>query len=363
MKSTKDFLLTEGYNWQAQLINVDNPELVYYYNINDSSSDVVMGENGGIIQLPYQLSGTIETSGVYNFVIPEGSFYDCATGNPIGELSFEYTINVASEEPRYYLNIVDGEKIEMTEDFYTRYTAYVDLAGDTEIFVSSETGLVTTVYNSGAEDPTIKLDGEFSDSKIDGKNWLLSELRGRYQISFCTSNMTLTVLPVNFYLASNGYNNWDIANPAQFESTTEGVYTLRVALTAADGNWLTLSTYPAPVAGDWNSFKQGCYGPATNDTDYRGMAIDESVTDTTVTKTFAFNNCWILDAGEYEFFFSLLDNMMKITRVGQAGVDGIEANGGETPVYYNLQGVEVLNPENGIYIEVRGGTARKVVIR
>lgn len=43
-------------------------------------------------------------------------------------------------------------------------------------------------------------------------------------------------------------------------------------------------------------------------------------------------------------------------------VDGIEIEEGEAE-YYNLQGVKVLNPENGLYIKVLNGKATKVIIR
>lgn len=45
------------------------------------------------------------------------------------------------------------------------------------------------------------------------------------------------------------------------------------------------------------------------------------------------------------------------------GVDGIEAEENVVPVYYNLQGVRVAQPESGLYIEVKGGKSRKVFIR
>lgn len=42
-----------------------------------------------------------------------------------------------------------------------------------------------------------------------------------------------------------------------------------------------------------------------------------------------------------------------------AGVDGINADSAQ-PVYYNLNGVKVNNPEKGIYIEKRGAVTTKV---
>ena len=47
-----------------------------------------------------------------------------------------------------------------------------------------------------------------------------------------------------------------------------------------------------------------------------------------------------------------------------SGVEGIEAENADAPVeYYNLQGVKVANPSNGIFIKVQGSKASKVYVK
>lgn len=46
----------------------------------------------------------------------------------------------------------------------------------------------------------------------------------------------------------------------------------------------------------------------------------------------------------------------------QVGVEGIEAENGKAE-YYNLQGVRVENPENGMFIRVQNGKSTKVAIK
>lgn len=53
-------------------------------------------------------------------------------------------------------------------------------------------------------------------------------------------------------------------------------------------------------------------------------------------------------------------NTKKVILTKDSGVENIAAENVE-PVYYNLQGVRVENPENGIFIEVRGTTVTKVI--
>lgn len=59
-----------------------------------------------------------------------------------------------------------------------------------------------------------------------------------------------------------------------------------------------------------------------------------------------------------------LNNNIAISNyTNAAGVDSVEADDADAPaVYYNLQGVRVANPENGIYIRVRNNKAEKVVL-
>lgn len=63
------------------------------------------------------------------------------------------------------------------------------------------------------------------------------------------------------------------------------------------------------------------------------------------------------------------DNLEKLTKnaidylaPNQSSVKGIEAAGVSAPVYYNIQGMKVANPTEGLYIKVEGGRAVKVVL-
>ncbi len=53
----------------------------------------------------------------------------------------------------------------------------------------------------------------------------------------------------------------------------------------------------------------------------------------------------------------------KLELVEESSVEGIEAVGSEAPEYYNLQGVRVVNPSEGIYIVREGNKVTKKVIR
>lgn len=63
-----------------------------------------------------------------------------------------------------------------------------------------------------------------------------------------------------------------------------------------------------------------------------------------------------------EVFMTVDFENMTVLISGVTGVAEIEA-AEEAPVYFNLQGVKVANPENGIFVKVQGGKTSKVVVK
>lgn len=56
-------------------------------------------------------------------------------------------------------------------------------------------------------------------------------------------------------------------------------------------------------------------------------------------------------------------NLPVLYKKVSSGVAGVEVSEDAPAVYYNLQGVRVANPENGLYIVVKGGKSQKVLVR
>ena len=63
---------------------------------------------------------------------------------------------------------------------------------------------------------------------------------------------------------------------------------------------------------------------------------------------------------QFSFGTNAYIESMIVTFANTSGIEGIEADN-EAPVYYNLQGVRVANPEKGIFIEVKGDKTTKVI--
>lgn len=71
---------------------------------------------------------------------------------------------------------------------------------------------------------------------------------------------------------------------------------------------------------------------------------------------------WEFEDGNNDSYFFTFE--MTEGLVGMTGIEAIEANDENAPAeYFNLQGVKVANPANGLFIRRQGSKVEKVVIR
>ena len=153
--------------------------------------------------------------------------------------------------------------------------------------------------------------------------------------------------PAELYMVGHD-NNWDPANPTVIPMTeTAGVYE---AILEFANNEFKFSE----VKGTWDEFNAKAICIANDAT----VALDQA----TPLYKYAGSNCKAaVEAGKsYKVTINLNDNTITISE--NVGIEGIEAEEGEA-VYYNLQGVKVANPENGVFIKVQGNKASKVLVK
>lgn len=110
--------------------------------------------------------------------------------------------------------------------------------------------------------------------------------------------------------------------------------------------------------------------PGINSTDRYGAETKDYATTVgtpmKVTKFAAGVNAssafsWYVTPGNYSFTFD--PSAMTLTVSKATGIDEMSDYDDETPaVWFNLQGVRVSNPQNGVFIRVKGKKAQKVVI-
>ena len=153
--------------------------------------------------------------------------------------------------------------------------------------------------------------------------------------------------PTELYMVGHD-NNWDPANPTVIAMTeTAGVY--EAVLTFANKEFKF-----SEVKGTWDEFNAKAICIANDAT----VELDQA----TPLYKYAGSNCKANVATGKEYKVTIDLNANTITISESTAVEGIEIEEGEA-VYYNLQGVKVANPENGVFIKVQGNKASKVLVK
>ncbi len=107
------------------------------------------------------------------------------------------------------------------------------------------------------------------------------------------------------------------------------------------------------ATADWNAVNYGVYDKSieagqTTELKYNANNISSTITES-IKLTFYHN----LDTNQ--------SSWLKVDRY--SGIGDIDAEAAATPVFYNLQGVRVDRPANGVYIKVAGDKVSKVFVK
>ncbi|MCM1376832.1 MAG: DUF6359 domain-containing protein [Clostridium sp.] len=135
---------------------------------------------------------------------------------------------------------------------------------------------------------------------------------------------------VSFEHAAKFQNNPNVKEEINFLAREEG------------GEWTNLEIPTWPEEKTWNFSNSGNISLK----DFEGKKIQLGIRYTSSAE----------GADTWEF------RNLVVKGVKASGVEAIEAADGEA-VYFNLQGVRVANPENGLYIKVVNGKSQKVLVK
>lgn len=147
-----------------------------------------------------------------------------------------------------------------------------------------------------------------------------------------------TAPELTFAYALNQYKlNNNLINVADFKG-----YAYVMVKEEGSSSWSELAEIPAPSKFSWD-WIDGKYDLKS----YAGKKIQIGYRYVSTAEV----------AGTWE-----VKNMV-VKETATSGVAEIEAEAAGEAVYYNLQGVKVAEPENGLYIKVQGNKATKVLVR
>ena len=205
-----------------------------------------------------------------------------------------------------------------------------------------------------------------------------STLVGTFTFTFDPNAMTLTVsgegtddpdpvvtMPENLFIVGNIAGCvWDTVNaPALTKSgntfTIESVEIVSASEEIAEGFFSFITVRGA----DWDT--------EVNTGDRFGASMPDEVIEAPATVTLvpylagvnaSAAASWMIEAAVYDITVDFAAMTVNVVKVGD-GISAIEADNNAPAVYYNLQGVEVAEPANGLFIEVRGNQVRKVTLK
>lgn len=148
---------------------------------------------------------------------------------------------------------------------------------------------------------------------------------------------------------------WTPSVGVELEQTSDGVYYNENVNINGGSDVGTAYFSVASVLGAWDEVNAKTrYGAEENDYPV--------VLNTPLKMTTNGNNAWTVETGHYSVEVDI--NKMTIKLGNATGIEDIEINKSDVPaVYYNLQGVEVLNPQNGMYIVKQGNKTSKLYVK
>ena len=183
---------------------------------------------------------------------------------------------------------------------------------------------------------------------------------GIYNIYVNLSAMTVTIkkagdvvieTPAQLYAVGNlSVGSWDPATAVELTKDGNMFYGEVTFTGAGDGySYFAISS----GKGDWTYVNAGRFAPTAGEVAFN---LDEKV-------EFGRGEAAFKVVAEGTYFINVDFDSMKVWVSSEAaGVETLEVEA-VAPVYYNLQGVEVANPQNGLYIVKQGNKVSKQLVK
>ncbi|MDE6409472.1 MAG: hypothetical protein K2K81_04425 [Muribaculaceae bacterium] len=208
-----------------------------------------------------------------------------------------------------------------------------------------------------ADDADVVLDKTIALTDGDGTNLIL--YAGTYTFTFDPEALTLIVTGTQTEFPTEGFEGWTVtlAGTHNKYNATDPEYTAKVS---EDGKAVLSIIGLTPETG----FKFVVNKPSV--TWYGITEPIELGKPLTLGDTGMSNPVFSEANPKYKYTFdvdlSSKPYTVTITEDKTTGINSLNADSSEA-VYFNLQGVKIEKPENGLFIEVRNGQTRKVMVK
>ena len=310
----------------------------YYYSLIRNAKTINLIFNNGTEQ-------TVDITGISG-----ESFFKLTTKNGEGKWQVEKVENSTG----------GGEEEEETETLVFNVTVPAGTENCYIVGSFNEWGKFVAMEKAGDNNFTVSIDNlkksEVKYKYTCGEGWDYVEMQADkvtdVQDRSYTANdvvaawkstpSTTVTYPEKVYIVGHD-NAWDPAKPLEI-SGTDGVYTIDNVTFVNTG--FKMSTQK----GSWDAFNAGVLYVQNAIVNEEATITKGSSDDSKISATGTFN----LTIDLVNMTFLAIDPLT-------VAIEEIEAE--NAPVeYYNLQGVKVANPENGIFIKKQGSKTTKVVL-
>ena len=201
------------------------------------------------------------------------------------------------------------------------------------------------------------------------KSWKVAN--GTVTVKVSLVDMTISVIggtepepevPAALYIIGNVNGTaWSTETPV--EMTKEGNKFTAEAVVDDAGEGFGYFSFCTVTGEDWNAVNSGDrFGPAEAD---EVVAVETPAPMTLYKEGVNASACasWMIAANDeyHKYVFTVDFDTMTVTVDMLSGVASVGQEIETEAVYYNLQGVRVDNPANGVFVRVAGGKATKIV--
>lgn len=320
--------------------------------------------------------------GTFNFTFDPEAMTLTVTGESKGPVYTETLYLIGEPVGGWAANV--GEELQGKEGVFTYNADFTKLtyfgfatklgetAADWDTLNANRYGSNQTV---GDEDSfSITEAGIYTMQKPNGNAWNLPA--GQWTLTINTVDNTLTVagqgveppvpsVPETLYVLGNvAGNSWDPSAPIEMTKDGNKFTVDAVVDDAGEGfGFFSFCTSKSETPDDWGGLNSGDrFGPAEADELITpGTPVEYTVYKEGVNASACAS--WKIAASEeyHKYIFTVDFDKKTVTVDVESGVESIVAGEAGEAVYYNLQGVRVSNPENGIFVRVAEGKAVKVV--
>lgn len=168
--------------------------------------------------------------------------------------------------------------------------------------------------------------------------------------------------PSDLYIVGS-FNGWNPAASVVADSKERGVYVWSsLSLPAVTDDTAAYFSFVTTRHPEWNMVNATHrYGAQSENASIDGSApVRMFHSDINSASAYA----WKATAGTYKVTADLRNMKVSLSQPITSGVDYVEMADGEVvPVYYNMQGIRVDRPAEGLYIVVRGNKVTKEYVR